>query len=89
MPTISLFYGIIISMLYMDNKQHKAPHIHASYQGQSAALSIPDGEVLAGSIPAGKLKLVRAWIEIHQEDLLANWELAVNGRPVVAIEPLK
>jgi hypothetical protein len=89
MPTISLFYGIIISMIYMDNKQHHVPHIHANYQGQSAVLSIPDGDVLAGSLPGGKLKLVRAWIEIHREDLLADWELAVNGRPVVAIEPLK
>ncbi len=52
-------------------------------------MSIPDGEVLAGSLPAGKMKLVRAWIEIHQDDLLADWELAVSGRPVIAIEPLK
>ncbi len=76
-------------MLYMDNKQHKAPHIHASYQGESAVMSIPDGELLAGGLLTGKFKLVRAWIEIHQDDLLADWELAVNGRPVVAIEPLK
>ncbi len=73
----------------MDNKQHHIPHIHANYQGQSAVLSIPEGDVLAGSIPAGKLKLVRAWIEIHQDDLIADWELAVNGRPVVAIDPLR
>ena len=89
MPTIALFYGIIISMFYLDNKQHATPHIHATYQGQSAVISIPEGEVLAGSIPAGKLKLVRAWIEIHQENLLADWELAVTGKPVMTIEPLK
>ena len=42
-----------------------------------------------GSIPNNKMKLVEAWIEIHKEDLLANWELAVNGKEVFKIEPLK
>jgi len=89
MATLSLFYGIIISIFYKDNKQHSVPHIHANYQEYSAVLSIPEGDILAGDIPAKKLKLVRAWIEIHQEDLLANWELAVNGKPVFTIEPLR
>jgi len=89
MATISIFYGIIISMMYMDNKQHTLPHIHADYQGQSVVLSIPDGEILAGDFPPRKLKLVRAWIEIHNENLLANWELAVNGKTVFTIDPLR
>ncbi|MDR3328967.1 MAG: DUF4160 domain-containing protein [Prevotellaceae bacterium] len=89
MATIALFYGIIISIFYRDNQQHSIPHIHADYQGCSAVLSIPDGEVLAGEIPSKKLKLVRAWIEIHSEDLLADWELAVNGKTVFTIEPLR
>ena len=89
MATISMFYGIIISMMYMDNKRHTLPHIHADYQGQSVVLSIPDGEILAGDFPPRKLKLVRAWIEIHHESLLANWELAVIGKTVFTIDPLK
>ena len=89
MATISIFYGIIISMMYMDNKQHTIPHVHADYQGQSVVLSIPDGDILAGSFPPKKLKLVRAWIEIHHEDLLANWELAVHGKTVFSIDPLR
>jgi hypothetical protein len=89
MAIISLFYGIIVSLFYRDNKQHSVPHIHADYQGQSVVLSIPDGEILAGDFPPRKLKLIRAWIEIHCEDLLANWELAVNGKPVFTIEPLR
>ena len=44
---------------------------------------------MEGSIPNIKMKLVEAWIEIHKEDLLANWELAVNGKEVFKIEPLK
>ena len=54
MATISMFYGIIISMMYMDNKRHILPHIHADYQGQSVVLSIPDGEILAGDFPSKK-----------------------------------
>jgi len=89
MATISMFYGIIISMMYMDNKQHSIPHIHADYQGYSAVFSIPDGDILAGDFPQKKIKLVRAWIEIHHENLLADWELAVKGKTVFTIEPLR
>jgi len=35
------------------------------------------------------MKLVQAWMEIHQEKLVANWELAVNGQAVFKIEPLR
>lgn len=89
MPVISMFYGIIISMYYVDSKRHKKPHIHVRYQGQEAVVAIPDGELLEGSIKASKMKLVQAWIEIHKEDLMTDWELAVNGQPVFNIEPLK
>ena len=84
-----MFYGIIISMMYMDNKQHSIPHIHADYQDYSVVLSIPDGDILAGDFPQKKLKLVRAWIEIHNESLMADWELAVNGKTIFTIEPLR
>ena len=46
MPTISMFYGILIGMLYRDNAQHNLPHIHARYQGSKASISIDDGAVL-------------------------------------------
>ena len=48
MAILSMFYGIIISMYYMDNRQHHVPHIHVTYQGQEAVISIPDGELLEG-----------------------------------------
>lgn len=89
MPILSMFYGIIISMYYLDNKQHHTPHIHVSYQGQEAVVSIPEGELIEGNIKANKLKLVQAWIEIHNDELMADWELALNGENVYKIEPLK
>jgi len=89
MAVIAMFYGIIISLYFMDRDKHKRPHLHARYQEQEAVLSIPTGARLAGSLPGNKMKLVQAWIEIHQEELLADWELASQGQPVFKIEPLR
>lgn len=89
MPVISMFYGIIVSLYFFDNKEHKMPHIHARYQDEEAVLGIPDGIVFAGKLNAPKLKLVQAWIEIHKDELMADWQLAVSGQEVFKIEPLK
>jgi len=89
MPTISMFYGIVICLYFYDDERHKLPHIHAKYQGQEASFSINDGEILSGEIPVAKVRLVQAWIEIHRESLLADWELAVNGQAPFAIDPLR
>jgi len=52
-------------------------------------LAIPEGDVLEGELPRNKMKLVQAWIEIHQDELLADWELASQGEAVFKIDPLK
>lgn len=88
MPTISLFYGILIRMFFRDIERHHGPHIHADYQGSVGVYSIPDGRLLAGQLPPSKHKLVVAWIEIHQDDLLADWDLAVNGKKPFPIRGL-
>jgi hypothetical protein len=44
MATLSMFYGIIISIFFRDNRQHKLPHIHVRYQDDKAIFSIPDGK---------------------------------------------
>ena len=89
MAIISMFYGIIISIYFFDTQKHKLPHIHAKYQDQEAVFSIVNGELLSGVLKINKTKLVQAWIEIHRDELLANWELAVNGREIFKIDPLK
>ncbi|HEX9002100.1 MAG TPA: DUF4160 domain-containing protein [Blastocatellia bacterium] len=89
MPVISMFYGVIVMMYYFDNRRHHQPHIHIQYSDQEAVVSIPDGNVIEGLISASKLRLVQAWIEIHQDELMADWQLAVNGQSVFKIEPLK
>lgn len=89
MPTISMFYGIIVYLYFMDNKQHNAPHIHVKYQNDEAVISIPNGDVLDGNIPSSKMKLLQAWIELHKDELMADWELAINGQQPYKIEPLR
>jgi len=89
MPVISMFYGILVLMYYFDNKKHRQPHIHIQYGEEEAVVSIPDGAVLEGALRAAKLKLVHAWIEIHQEELMADWRRAVNGQSVFKIDPLR
>ena len=91
MPTISMFYEIIIFLYFHDDddERHKLPHIHARYQGMKASFSILDGAILSGEIPVAKTRLVQAWIEIQRESLLPDWELAVNGQTPFAIDPLR
>jgi len=53
------------------------------------SVSIPDGDVLGGDIPRSKMKLLQAWTELHKDELVADWELAVSGQQLYKIEPLR
>ena len=88
MPILSMFFGIIIRMYREINGPHNTPHIHAEYQGQEMVISL-DGEILEGSLPSKKTKLVLAWIEIHHEELVANWQLLSEGEEYFKIDPLR
>lgn len=87
MPELCRFYGIIIKMLFSDIGQHNKPHIHAYYQDYEASIGI-DGELLAGSIPVKQLKLIQAWLILHEDELYACWNKAVQNIPFGKIEPL-
>jgi hypothetical protein len=89
MPILSTFYGIVVRMYFFDDQQHHVPHVHAEYSGDQAVFAIADGAALAGALPRGKTRLVQAWIEIHREELLSDWQLAVNGQETFKIDPLK
>ena len=89
MPTISMFYGIIVRLYFMDNKQHHTPHIHVIYQEHEVVVSIADGSVIDGSIPGNKMKLLIAWMEIHHDEIVADWDLAISGQEIYKIEPLR
>lgn len=86
MPTISTFRGIKISMYWAD---HMPPHFHATYGSEEILVSIRDLEVLEGNFPGKQLKMVLGWAAMRQEQLLENWELAVQKQELFAIEPLR
>jgi len=88
MPTISLFYGIIIRM-YCSPSEHNPPHFHAYYQNYKAVIDINTCELKEGKLPPKQIKMVLAWAEIHKEDLLADWDLASQGELPFKIDPLK
>lgn len=88
MPVISMFYGIIIRMYFLDNQHHGIAHIHARYSGFEASVRIDDGEILAGELPRKQLRLVQAWIELRRDELMADWDLAVAGENPYKIDPL-
>lgn len=89
MPAISVFYGLVVYMYFLDNKRHKLPHIHVTYQSEEAVASIADGSVLEGSIPNARMKLLQARIELHKEELATNWSLASSGQTPRKIPPLR
>ncbi len=88
MPVLSMFYGIIVRMYKENTGKHNMPHIHAEYSGDEIVITL-DGVVVEGKIPKSKLKLLEAWIEIHREELEANWKLLSGGEQFFRIEPLK
>lgn len=88
MPALSMFYGIIVRMQSERGGKHNKPHIHALYGNAEIVVSI-DGEVLEGNFPNKQMKLLLAWITIHEDELRANWELLSNGEGYFKIEPLR
>jgi hypothetical protein len=89
MPELSRFFGIIIRMYAEANVSHHAAHFHAYYQEQVAIYGIDPVELIAGALPRRQHRLVEAWAELHQADLLADWQRLQEGRKPQPIEPLK
>lgn len=88
MPTLSMFYGIIVRMQSEKGGKHHKPHMHAIYGNHEIVVSV-DGEILEGEFPKKQQKLLEAWIAIHEDELSANWNLLSEGDGYFKIEPLK
>ena len=87
MPELSRFQGMIIYLLFRDNKEHNKPHVHFYYGEYKAAIGI-DGELLAGKLPARQMKMVVGWLALHEEEAYAAWNLAVAGEHFNKIAPM-
>ena len=86
MPEISRFFGIIFAMFFDD---HNPPHFHARYGNDNAVIKITDLTVLEGYLQPRALGLVMEWAAIHKDELLRDWELAKDKKPLFPVEPLK
>lgn len=86
MPTISMFYGILIKMFFDD---HAPPHFHAEYGEYELVIAIHPIKIIQGDAPKRVKSMVLEWTALHQEELLLDWELCKNLQPPVAIEPLE
>ena len=86
MPTISRFFGIIITMFHRD---HNPPHFHAEYSGYIVSISINDLAVLSGYLPPRAMGLVMEWASQHKKELLKNWNFAQEKEALFPIKPLK
>ena len=86
MPEISRFFGIIISIFYDD---HNPPNFHARYGDYDALIKIEDFAIIKGHLPPRALGLVIEWADIHKNELMENWKMAIGNNPLFSIEPLK
>ena len=85
MPTISVFYGIIIQMFWRD---HAPPHFHAIYQGNDVMINIQTLEVIEGKLPRRILNLIQEWATLNRDALWEDWKLCQENQPPQKIPPL-
>jgi hypothetical protein len=85
MPEISRFLGIVIAMFYRD---HSPPHFHAIYGDYEVTVTIETG-VVSGEFPKRALTHVLEWLELHKAELLADWDLAKERKPLNKVNPLE
>ena len=85
MPTISVFYGIVIQMYWED---HAPPHLHALYGEHEALVDIRTLEILRGSLPRRAQALVLEWAALHRAEIAENWNLCATRQSPRRIPPL-
>lgn len=86
MPTISQFFGIIIQMFW---NEHAPPNFHCQYGGFEATVNIRTLQLMEGKLPRRALNLVLDWAELHQAELLVDWELCEDKQQPKPIAPLE
>jgi hypothetical protein len=88
MPELCRFYGIIIRMYMEAGEPDHLPHFHAYYQEHVAVYSLDPHDEIAGSLPRRQKRLIETWAELHQEELMADWNRLQNGQIPLPIAPL-
>ena len=75
-------------MIYNDRGQHNKPHVHVYYGEYEASVAL-DGGVLEGTLPVKQYRMLSGWMALHEDELYAAWNMAVQSRPFEKVEPLK
>ena len=78
------FFDKIIVLYFIIEREH----IHAEYNGNKVIVEIEGARVIKGTFPSRQLKLILAWCVLHQDELMQNWELSKDGKPLNRINPL-
>jgi hypothetical protein len=86
MPRVCEFLGIAIYFYFND---HQPPHFHAEYGGSEALFEIETLRIMRGKLPRRVHSLVLEWADLHRVELMENWRLARDGKPLADIEPLE
>ena len=79
MPTISTFYGIII-MMYLRDKEHNPPHIHAFYGDEAASFYIQSGDIFEGEFPSRAKRMVKEFVLKYKKELIEMWETGIYNK---------
>jgi hypothetical protein len=88
MPELSRFFGIIIRMYMEAGAPHHTPHFHAYCQEQVAVYGIDPVDLISGGLPKRQQRMVEAWAELHQRELMGDWERLQAGQAPRPIAPL-
>lgn len=85
MPVISRFFGIVIFMFW---REHAPAHFHAKYQDDEITVDIETGRI-SGHMGPKAVALIHEWRELYKAELLANWKLVEQKKPLNRIPPLE
>lgn len=86
-PNSADLQALSFTMLFKDTQHHNKPHVHVYYGEYEASIGI-DGELLAGSLPRRQMKIVVGWLALHEEEVYAAWNSAVQGQHFDKISPM-
>lgn len=76
-------------MYWEASEQHHRPHFHAYYQEDVAVFGIDPVEMIVGTMPRRQQRLIEAWAEVHQVELVADWQRLHAGQAPLPIDPLR
>jgi hypothetical protein len=62
------------------------PHFHAYFSEYAALFSVEPPALYEGAMPRRQQNIFLGWAEVHQQELMENWQRARTQQPVLKIE---